>query len=1068
MINLQAFNDPPSSYRPAPLWVWNDDMTDERIREQLRELKDAGFGGAFVHPRPGLVTEYLSEDWFARWACALEEAQRLGIKLYIYDENSYPSGFGGGHVSAELPDCAANSVYVRKVGLDGIPTQLHRPSPAMNRPGHPIRVYACEPCEALGDGVAMTHDLTYVPAAEWSDYGSQFVILELGTPDSTGWLGGFSYMDLLRPEVAATFLSNVYEAYRQRFGGRFGESIPALFTDEPAISGSAVYSSGRDFLPFSYWFAAEFDKRNGYSLKDHLPCLFMDASGAGITVESSKVRYDYYCTMRELWVDNYIRPISEWCRTHGIAWTGHFMEHHWPFPSGMASPAVMSLYEYMQWPAIDFLMTFALTDKPYSQMMLTMREVHSAANQFGRERVLCESYGAGGWDSNLADYKRIGDYLYVNGINFLNQHYTSTTIAGARKRDHPQSFDWRQSWWPEYQPMNDYFGRLSYLLSLGKTVNRVLVLHPTTTGFLIAPADEDGSLEDPAHPPSHPDMRPYLALLQRLAGRQWDYDLGDEFIMERHGRVEGPSLVIGACTYEVVVFPQGIETLRSSTLSLLAEYLKAGGTIVALGEPCTRVDGEKSGAAEELAKHPNWRRTASLKEAEIMLLQQLSPRIEGVPEHVEGIQHLRRELDDGSSFYFLTNSASEPFVERLTVKGVHAERWNPWTGDTEAVSYTVQGDFLLIPLTLEPIGSDLIRVYQDREQPPQTSQPKEPPGVSSSAQAADAGSSAQSVRSKLLGIERIVPEADNVLVLDYCDLYAGGKEYSGYHTIHAGWLVYEHHGFEANPWDNAIQYKRRLLDRNRFDERSGFTAIFRFKVGEGQRPERLRVAVERAAYYRLSVNGHPVDWSEGETWLDHHIGVADIGSRVTEGDNVIALTTQRFDIRLELETIYLLGAFAVREEEGRWTLGSPQSLTIGSWTSQGYPFYGHAVRYHLTYEADSEATDAALAIGEWLGSVVSVEVNGRPAGMFGVGRGDRLPIGGLTRPGRNEIVLRVCGSLKNLLGPHHDADRPRKRAWPTYWKKAPLTGPPAAAAYDLLELGLLELPNVEWTPSSGE
>jgi hypothetical protein len=36
------------------------------------------------------------------------------LKLYIYDENSCPSGFAGGHIPSELPDCLANSVIMRE------------------------------------------------------------------------------------------------------------------------------------------------------------------------------------------------------------------------------------------------------------------------------------------------------------------------------------------------------------------------------------------------------------------------------------------------------------------------------------------------------------------------------------------------------------------------------------------------------------------------------------------------------------------------------------------------------------------------------------------------------------------------------------------------------------------------------------------------------------------------------------------------------------------------------------------------------------------------------------------
>lgn len=94
------FQNPPASHRAAPLWVWNDLMSENQIETQLKDLKSHGFGGAFVHPRPGMITDYLSEEWFDRWGFALRTAKALGMKLYIYDENSYPSGFAGGHVSA--------------------------------------------------------------------------------------------------------------------------------------------------------------------------------------------------------------------------------------------------------------------------------------------------------------------------------------------------------------------------------------------------------------------------------------------------------------------------------------------------------------------------------------------------------------------------------------------------------------------------------------------------------------------------------------------------------------------------------------------------------------------------------------------------------------------------------------------------------------------------------------------------------------------------------------------------------------------------------------------------------
>jgi len=59
---LQKFKNPPSEYGSAPLWVWNDEVTTTQIEEQLADFKEKGMGGVFIHPRPGLITPYLSEE----------------------------------------------------------------------------------------------------------------------------------------------------------------------------------------------------------------------------------------------------------------------------------------------------------------------------------------------------------------------------------------------------------------------------------------------------------------------------------------------------------------------------------------------------------------------------------------------------------------------------------------------------------------------------------------------------------------------------------------------------------------------------------------------------------------------------------------------------------------------------------------------------------------------------------------------------------------------------------------------------------------------------------------------
>ena len=60
----KLFSNPTRDYSTGPLWVWNDMLTDEQIRSTLRDMAKQKVKQVWVHPRPGLMTPYLSRAWF--------------------------------------------------------------------------------------------------------------------------------------------------------------------------------------------------------------------------------------------------------------------------------------------------------------------------------------------------------------------------------------------------------------------------------------------------------------------------------------------------------------------------------------------------------------------------------------------------------------------------------------------------------------------------------------------------------------------------------------------------------------------------------------------------------------------------------------------------------------------------------------------------------------------------------------------------------------------------------------------------------------------------------------------
>lgn len=80
-------------YNPLPFWSWNDKLEKEKLIDQIHWMNENCMGGFFMHARSGLMTEYLSEDWMQCIEACADEAEKLGMKAWIYDENGWPSGF---------------------------------------------------------------------------------------------------------------------------------------------------------------------------------------------------------------------------------------------------------------------------------------------------------------------------------------------------------------------------------------------------------------------------------------------------------------------------------------------------------------------------------------------------------------------------------------------------------------------------------------------------------------------------------------------------------------------------------------------------------------------------------------------------------------------------------------------------------------------------------------------------------------------------------------------------------------------------------------------------------------
>ena len=179
--------------------------------------------------------------------------------------------------------------------------------------------------------------------------------------------------------------------------------------------------------------------------------------------------------------------------------------------------AVMPHYPYMHVPGIDKL---GRQINSRAGTVLTVKQLDSVVCQLGKPRALCENYGCSGQDLAHTGRKWIGDWSYVLGVTLNNPHLSLYSMRGERKRDFPQVIFYQQPWWPENRLIADYFARLSYVLSQGRRVVDILVIHPLASAWaLYRPGvaqsvnQLDQALDD---------------LLMALMQSQRDFHLGDE------------------------------------------------------------------------------------------------------------------------------------------------------------------------------------------------------------------------------------------------------------------------------------------------------------------------------------------------------------------------------------------------------------------------------------------------------------------------------------------------------------------------------------------------------------
>jgi hypothetical protein len=519
---ITQFASPPDSCRliqSIPSFEQWSGAADEAIRAKIRYLLDAGAGGLMTTVS---LKNYLRDE--TAWevlARGVRIAHEMGLRVWIYDEEGYPSGTAGGLVLEQTPAAEARGL---------------------------IRVK-----DEKGT-------IRYVVTALYE-----------GTHATENFYKKRHYINILDPSAASTFIAVTHERY-ERALHPIGEYVEAFFTDEPSLI-PAYIPKGREYpetLPWHPDLPEIFKFRKGYDLIPFRESLFVDTGDI-----DRKIRCDFYEVVADLCAENYFGLIESWCGAHGVSSSGHLLGEETLVWQTDFDGDPFACYGKFDIPGIDMILSDP--GKIMKQLYFLVPNVAgSAARLQGKRRVMCEIsdfFGQmEGQPATIRQMQSTAGILYALGVTDLVSMYPAAAVP--EKDAAPGEFSPAH-----FRRYTDYTARLNYMFTGGTIGSRVAVLHPIRSVWAhFTPSNR--SMYEP-HP--NPEVRlidaAFTDLCRTLLQHQIDFDIVDERSLAG-ARIDGNALVLGARRYEVLILPP-MDTLRIGTMETIAGFAGKEGAVFA-------------------------------------------------------------------------------------------------------------------------------------------------------------------------------------------------------------------------------------------------------------------------------------------------------------------------------------------------------------------------------------------------------------------------------------------------------------------------------------------------------
>lgn len=1044
VLRDELFEKPTREYRGAPFWAWNCKPEKDMMKRQMDAFAQMGFGGYHIHSRTGLNVQYLSDEFMDDIKYCTEYAKENNMLMWAYDEDRFPSGFAGGIVTKDKK-YRYRELFIT---FDKREEYLSKRPDTRAEESYLIGVFDIVLNE---DGTLKSYDV--IENENNAEGRVMYAYLRIASDDT--WFNNQTYVDTLDKESIERFVEVTHERYKEVVGEYFDDVIPSFFTDEPKTTYKKSLPFAQDkrnlIFPWTDNFPDTFQEKYGFDMIPHIPELIWELEGA----KPSAARYFYHRHVAERFTESYSKTISDWCRENNVHLTGHMIkEPSLKSQSTAVGEAMLPLSEFGI-PGIDML----CDEREYT----TAKQAQSVAHQYGAEGVISELYGVTNWDFDFRRHKLAGDWQAALGVTIRVPHLSWMTMEGEAKRDYPASIHYQSPWYKEYNIIEDYFARVATIMTRGKAIVRIGLLHPVESLWLNWADEEHTSgikkqLDDN-----------FQKMTEWLLFAHLDFDYLSESILERIGNADGDKLKVGQMNYDVIVIP-GAVTIRSTTYDMLSKFVKNGGTVIFAGDVPKLIDAEESDCMKKLAEE-----CVCVSMEQYAVTKALEPfRVLNIVDkngsECSKLLHQIRQDNDCKWIFVCYGKKKERYdnegLSKMIIKipgRYSAMSYNAMDGSINNVNVKHDGELTIITCEYSTHDSVILKLSDLSENKKNSAEAETECAEKAITKSSGLKSNDSEAITGAVMLEpnRKVPvrlDEPNVYMLDLAEYSVNGGEFRPLEEVlRIGVKVREELGITA-------QSGRMAQPWTCVNDKPAHTLALKYIVESEIDVEKPFIATEHAQNTKIILNG-----SEVETKICGYNIVGDINKTehaayyVDEKIQTVAIPPIKKGLNeiilqiplgegTDIENSFLLGDFGVKVCGTKQIITSPvRELAFGDIVNQGLPFYGGNITYLVPIESKQQFT---VKTPYFRGSLVAVFLDDERAGTIALAP---YICKIKTDEGKHTLGLKLYGNRINTFGTLHNCNENTTWFGPDAWRTK---GDSYSYEYQFKRVGILKRPDI--------